>query len=160
MDGRVLAGNIILNTEEVRRGEGSFLAFRSSIQPRQTRAVRYCTGIVGTRYSGDTMGWMDYGKREEFYGCCYARTGPLWIYPGPWVRALLMLMPMLMMMMMMMVVVVVVVVVMVDTYPRRGQLFWETRDLPYVSGKRGLCESDIPNDDGGGTKVHDVFLEN
>jgi len=120
MDGRVLAGNIIHNTEDVRRG--GKLSFRSFIQPRQTRAVRYCTSIVGTPYSGDTMGWMDYGKREESYGCCYARTGLLWIYPGPWVRALLMLMPMLTMMMMMMVV---------DTYPRRGQLFWETRDLPY-----------------------------
>lgn len=30
----------------------------------------------------------------------------------------------------------------------------------YVSGKRGLCESDIPNDNGGGTEVHDVFREN
>ena len=51
LDGRVLAGHLIHNTKEVRRGKGSFLVFRSSIQPRQTRAVRHCTGIVGTRHS-------------------------------------------------------------------------------------------------------------
>ena len=66
LDGRVLAGHITHNTEEVRRGKGSFLVFGhpSNRDKRGLYGIVLVSWAHGTR--GDTMGWIDYGNEENF----------------------------------------------------------------------------------------------
>jgi len=56
LDGRVLAGHITHNTEEVRRGKGSFLVFGHP----SNRDKRGLYGIVLTDFKGIRTAWRGF----------------------------------------------------------------------------------------------------